>query len=250
MFKMKQIIFALCAVMMVNAVFAAASDPSEDAVPIEFGEVQSSSDYTSWSVVQRYNLREEAAPLENSDVVILIGDSPETLAESNIVPTIDENGISFGMTDCPNGKTYYWQVKCNVNYMGASKEWSSEGEIKTKILATFIPGKTNFLNSESWDIGAVPNDKYTDIHIDGDSQVPSVVSCSMPTATTYTYGALEVDEYDTLTMTKSVTGNAESKFLSLLNNGTINLSAGANKNDQNTNLSFKDIVVNNGDMKV
>ena len=28
MFKMKQIIFALCAVMMVNAVFAAASDPS------------------------------------------------------------------------------------------------------------------------------------------------------------------------------------------------------------------------------
>lgn len=87
----------------------------EDAVPIEFGEVQSSSDYTSWSVVQRYNLREEAAPLENSDVVILIGDSPETLAESNIVPTIDENGISFGMTDCPNGKTYYWQVKCNVN---------------------------------------------------------------------------------------------------------------------------------------
>lgn len=92
----------------------------------------------------------------------------------------------------------------------------------------------------------MPNDNYTDIHIDGNSQVPSMVSCSMPTATTYEYGALEVDVEDTLNMTKSVKGNAESKFLSLLNNGTINIKAHANDNTQSTGLSFCEEVVNNG----
>ena len=97
----------------------------------------------------------------------------------------------------------------------------------------------------------MPSDDYVDVRIDGDAGTTSTVTLTASsTSVAYSYGALTVDDDDSIKLTKSVNGNASIKFLSLTNDGIVNVNGHAAGNAQSVSATFVDNVVNNGTINV
>ena len=219
-----------------------------DAVPISFGEPSFASDSTSVSVSQPYTLREGATV---TGVSLFVGESADSLSVSTVVPEFSDGVASFGLENLSSHATYFWQLKFAITYYEASNDWTSDvSETMTRKFDTLVPGSTTFLNDSSWKSGSMPSDEFVDVLIDGDAETASSVTLAAPTATTYSYGALTVDDGDSIKITKSVSGSATIKFLSLANDGTVNVNGHAGGNAQSVSATFVAGVVNNGVINV
>lgn len=220
-----------------------------DAVPISFGEPSFASDSTSVSVSQPYTLREGATV---TGVSLFVGESADSLSVSTVVPEFSDGVASFGLENLSSHATYFWQLKFAITYYEASNDWTSDvSETMTRKFDTLVPGSTTFLNDSSWGSGSMPSDDYVDVRIDGDAGTTSTVTLTASsTSVAYSYGALTVDDDDSIKLTKSVNGNASIKFLSLTNDGIVNVNGHAAGNAQSVSATFVDNVVNNGTINV
>lgn len=220
-----------------------------DAVPISFGEPSFASDSTSVSVSQPYTLREGATV---TGVSLFVGQSADSLSVSTVVPEFSDGVASFGLENLSSHATYFWQLKFAITYYEASNDWTSDvSETMTRKFDTLVPGSTTFLNDSSWGSGSMPSDDYVDVRIDGDAGTTSTVTLTASsTSVAYSYGALTVDDDDSIKLTKSVNGNASIKFLSLTNDGIVNVNGHAAGNAQSVSATFVDNVVNNGTINV
>lgn len=211
-----------------------------DAVPISFGEPSFASDSTSVSVSQPYTLREGATV---TGVSLFVGESADSLSVSTVVPEFSDGVASFGLENLSSHATYFWQLKFAITYYEASNDWTSDvAEVITRRVATFVGENASYGAAESWNIGVVPRDVYTDIVIDGDENTVSEATLTIPyDDNTWNAGSALITAGDTFKITNRGNDNKGGTFTanyqSITNRGTLRVSTSASGNGQDVKIN-------------